>query len=185
VMTEKRFHSAEDEVPVKKMYVPDDSLTAPAEQQQAGSASTATSTQSVQTSSSAAQPTTFKSVETSSTLQPTPFKDVGSFVQNTAAPVTIGSNGSSQSTMAATPFKSVDTTEAKPIASPFASSTESKIAPTEFTESKIAPTKSTDISAMSDASAPVQFKDVTESIQSTTQRPPLNTNNTGTFLSYR
>ncbi|KAG9826742.1 hypothetical protein KCU94_g9357, partial [Aureobasidium melanogenum] len=167
------------------MYVPDDSLTAPAEQQQAGSASAATSTQSVQTSSSAAQPTTFKSVETSSTFQPTPFKDVGSFVQDTAAPVTFGSNGSSQSAMAGTSFKSMDTTESKPIASPFASSTESKIAPTESTESKILPTESTDTSATSDASAPVQFKDVTESIQSTTKRPPLNTNNTGTFLSYR
>ncbi|KAH0356729.1 kinase-like protein, partial [Aureobasidium melanogenum] len=186
VITEKRFHSAEDEVPVKKMYVPNDSLTAPAEQQQAGSASAATSTQSVQTSASAVQPASFKSVETNSTLQPTPFKDVGTVVKDTAAPVTSSSNGSTQSTLAATPFKSVDTTESKAIASPFASSTtESKVAPTGSTESKIAPTRFTDMSAISDASAPVQFKDVTESIQSATTRPPLNTNNTGTFLSYR
>ncbi|KAK6007095.1 hypothetical protein QM012_006103 [Aureobasidium pullulans] len=181
VMTEKRFHSAEDEVPVKKMYVPDNSLTAPAEQQQqqAGSATAATSTQSVQASPSAVQPTPFKSVETTSTLQPTPFKDMGSFVQQTTAPVTIGGNGIPQSTMAAAaaaPVKSMETTESKPIiASPFASSTESKIAPTQFT----------DMSTISDASAPVPFKNITESTQLTTERPPLNTNNTGTFLSYR
>ncbi|CAD0086428.1 unnamed protein product [Aureobasidium mustum] len=155
VMTEKRFHSAEDEVPVKKMYVSDDSLTAP-------------------TSSSPVRSSPLKNVETSSTLQPTPFKDVGSYFQETAAPVTFGSNGSTQSTMAASPFKSVDTTESKPIPSPFASSTESKMASTE----------PMDMSAMNDASAPVPFKNVTSN-QPTTQRPPLNTSNTGTFLSYR
>ncbi|KAI4728409.1 kinase-like protein [Aureobasidium sp. EXF-10728] len=175
VMSEKRFHSAEDEVPVKKMYVPGDSLTAPAEQQQTGPASAAITTQPSQTSSSAIQPTSFESVETSSTLQPTPFKDVGSYFQDTAAPVSFSGNGFTQSTVAATPSKSVDTTESKFLPSPFASTTESKVVPTQFT----------DVNAISDASAPVPFKNVTQSTQSTTQRPPLNTTNTGTFLSYK
>lgn len=178
-MKEKRFHSEEDEVPVKKMYVPDASLTAPAEQQQAEPTSATLPTQySAQTSAPAVQPTSFQSVETSSALQPTPFKDVGAYFQDTTAPVSFSDNGSVQSTMAGTSFKSMDTTKTQ-LSSPFASST------VESTESKMVPTQFTDVNPASDASTPVQFKNINENNQATTKRPALNTTNTGTFLSYK
>jgi protein kinase len=160
-MNEKRFHSEEDEVPVKKMYVPDASLTAPAEQQQyqAGPTSAAIPTQSAQTNASTSS---FQNVESSSALQPTPFKDVGSYFQGATAPVSFSGSSPAQSSMAGTPFKSMDTTETHPVSSPFASS-----------------------HVESDASAPVQFKNINENNQATTQRPALNTTNTGTFLSYK
>jgi len=154
-MNEKRFHSEEDEVPVKKMYVPDASLTAPAEyqQQQAGPTSTAIPTQStqtsapavqpisyqnVETSSSTLQPTSYQNVESSSALQPTPFKDVGSYFQDTTttAPVSYSDNSSSaQSGMVGTPFTNINENN--------------------------------------------------QTSSSSAQRPPLNTTNTGTFLSYK
>lgn len=178
-MKEKRFHSEEDEVPVKKMYVPDASLTAPAEQQQAEPSTATIPTHSAQTTTSAAQPTSFQSVETSSTLQPTPFKDVGSYFQDTKAPVSFSDNSSAQSAVGGTSFKSYGTTETSTIPTPFASST------VESTETKMAPTQFADTSVMNDASAPVQFKNINENNQATTQRPALNTTNTGTFLSYK
>ncbi|THW03434.1 kinase-like protein [Aureobasidium pullulans] len=181
-MTEKRYHSAEDEVPVKKMYVPDAKLTAPAEQQQAGPASTAIPTQPTQTSTSAVQPTQFQSAENSSTstsaLQPTPFKDVSSYFQDTAAPSPFSGNGSMQSNVAATPFKSMDTTETTTIPSSYTNvgSTGNKMEPTPFTNT----------TTIQDASAPVSFTNINESsVSSAPQRPPLNTTNTGTFLSYQ
>jgi protein kinase len=138
-MNEKRFHSEEDEVPVKKMYVPDASLTAPAEyqQQQAEPTSTALPTRSTQTSSSpAAQPSSYQNVESSSSaLQPTPFKDVGSYFQDATAPVSYSDNSSfAQSGVAGTPFTNVNENNNQ---------------------------------------------------ASSTQRPALNTTNTGTFLSYK
>ncbi|KAI5194407.1 kinase-like protein [Aureobasidium subglaciale] len=179
-LTEKRYRSAEDEVPVKKMYMPDDSLTAPAEkqqqQQQAGPATSALPSQSVQTGSSAVQPTSFENVESSSALQPTPFKDVGTYFQETSAPASFGGNSTVQSSMAATPFKSVDTTESTAIPTQFTSSTTSNMDPSQFT----------DVNTINDKSAPVQFININENNQSTTaQRPGLNKNNTGTFLSYQ
>lgn len=180
-MKEKRFHSEEDEVPVKKMYVPDASLTAPAEQQHAEPSPASIPTRSAQTNAPAVQPVSSQSVETSSSsaLQPTPFKDVGAYFQDIKAPVSLSGGSSAQSAVGGTPFKSYDTTKTSTIASPFASST------VESTGSKIAPTQFTDVNAVSDASAPVQFKNIYENSQPTTQRPALNTNNTGTFLSYK
>jgi protein kinase len=167
VMADKRYHSEEDEVPVKRMYVPDAKLMAPAEQPK----------QQQQQAQSTPFTHPSQPMDTSSKATPTPFIDVGTIDQTSAfvAPFgSSGSNGAGQSNVN-TANKGVDaskntntTTTTRPfgIATPGA-----------------------------DASVPVPFTTYEQpsSSSSTTttttttkqQRPALSTKNTGTFLSYK
>lgn len=154
-ISEKRYHSAEDDVSVKKMYVPNSNLAPTAEQEE-----------KVSPDASSVKPTTF-----------TPFASSNPTDQSVASspPVETASAGSP---MVPTPFAnyksmgqsapSTQSIETAPTANP--------VVPTPFVSSG-------SVGQQADASTqPVDTSSVGQSVQ---ERPKLSTKNTGTFLSYR